>query len=68
MEERYGWVWIAPELGLALAVSRRVALFVDVGANFNLYRPRFDITHPDVEFVTPVASARTRLGVELRFR
>ena len=62
------WVWLAPELGLAVAVSRRVALFVDVGANFNLYRPRFEIRNTDVEFVTPVASARTRLGVELRFR
>jgi hypothetical protein len=61
------WLWVSPEVGLAFALSDRWALFVDLGANFNVYRPVFSISNPDAEFVTPVASARTRLGIELRF-
>jgi hypothetical protein len=61
------WLWVNPEVGLAFEVSGRVALFVDLGANFNVYRPTFSTSNPDAEFVTPVASARGRFGVELRF-
>lgn len=67
LQRAHPWVWVSPELGLSVAVSNRVALFVDLGANFNVYRPTFSISNPDVEFVTPVVSARGRFGVELRF-
>jgi hypothetical protein len=67
LQRAHPWVWVSPELGLGFAVSRRVALFVDLGAHFNVYRPRFSISNPDAEFVTPIASARGRLGIELRF-
>jgi hypothetical protein len=61
------WVWLSPEMGVAVAVSNRVALFVDLGASFNVYRPRFSISNPDAEFMTPIVSGRGRFGVELRF-
>jgi hypothetical protein len=67
LQRAHPWLWLSPELGLAFDVSDRWALFVDLGANFNVYRPRFSISDPDAEFVTPVASARGRFGVELRF-
>lgn len=67
LRRAHPWLWVTPELGVAVAVSRRVALVVDLGANFNIYRPHFSISNPDAEFVTPVASARGRFGVELRF-
>jgi hypothetical protein len=67
LQRAHPWLWLSPELGLSVAVSSRVALFVDLGANFNVLRPTFSVSNPDAQFVTPIASARTRLGVELRF-
>jgi hypothetical protein len=67
LQRAHPWLWLSPELGLAFEVWGRWALFVDLGANFNVYRPTFSISNPDAEFVTPVASARGRFGVELRF-
>jgi hypothetical protein len=67
LQRAHPWLWVNPEVGLAFEVSGRVALFVDLGANFNVYRPTFSTSNPDAEFVTPVASARGRFGVELRF-
>jgi hypothetical protein len=67
LQRAHPWVWVSPQLGVAVAVSRRVALVVDLGAHFSVYRPRFSISSPNAEFVTPVASARGQLGVEVRF-
>jgi hypothetical protein len=67
LQRAHPWLWVSPELGLSVAVSSRVALFVDLGANFNVLRPTFSVSNPDAAFVTPIASARGRFGVELRF-
>lgn len=67
LRRAHPWLWLSSELGLAFALSDRWALFVDVGATFNLLRPTFSISNPDTAFETPIASARGRFGVELRF-
>jgi hypothetical protein len=67
LQRAHPWLWVNPELGLAFALSDRWALFVDLGANLSVIRPTFSISNPDAQFVTPVASARGRFGVELRF-
>jgi hypothetical protein len=64
---RQPWVWIAGELGLAVVLHPRAALFLDVGAAANLLRPRFWTDAPASEYVMPIVSGRGRLGVEVRF-
>jgi hypothetical protein len=64
---RQPWMWIAAELGLAVVLHRRAALFMDLGAAANLVRPRFYTDAPASEYVMPIVSGRGRLGIEVRF-
>lgn len=64
---RQPWVWVGAELGLAVVLHRRAALFLDVGAAANLLRPRFYTDAPASEYVMPIVAGRGRLGIEVRF-
>jgi hypothetical protein len=61
------WVWLAVEPGLAIELHTNVALFFDLGADFNVYRPNFSVSGPDAAYATPIVAGHGRLGVELRF-
>jgi hypothetical protein len=64
---RQPWVWIAGDLGLAVVLHPRAALFLDVGAAANLLRPRFWTESPASEYQMPIVSGRGRFGIEVRF-
>jgi hypothetical protein len=65
------WLWLAAEAGVGVRVHRTAtlawALVLDLGADFNVYRPNFTVTSPDASYATPIVSGHGRLGVELRF-
>lgn len=80
--EAQPWVWAGAELGLAGALQRRnpasgatrrvsAALVLDLGGGVNGLRPSFVVLGqsgaPLASYVVPLAWARGRLGVELRF-
>ena len=70
---RREWLWVAPELGFAWSLTRRVALTLDLGPTFTPLQHTPDVKRPDnpdeilVEYTFPVVSARGRLGIEVRF-
>ncbi|PRQ06653.1 hypothetical protein [Enhygromyxa salina] len=61
------WVWLALDPGLAVELHTNLAVFLDLGADFSIYRPNFSISGPDAAYATPIVAGHGRLGVELRF-
>lgn len=67
LRRAHPWLWLAAEAGVAVEVGSNVALVLDLGVDFNLLRPNFNISDPSVSYLTPIVSGHGRLGVELRF-